>query len=140
MTEQHTSNDRPMMNRPRVRRRTWRQAAFGASALVTVAVTLGVSSPAFAAEASPSSATSQVVEMEGSQASSAQPAEAPAVNRASADSATASVAGLGLLNEQQRDELVIAYVSDAAASTPGETTALAYNSSFSDDRIEVLSV
>lgn len=142
MTEQHTPNDRPMSNRPRVRRRTWRQAAFGAGALVTVAVTLGLSSPAFAAEATPAEpSSSQVVEtpVAQGQGTAAQPAEAPAVNRASADAATTSVAGLGLLNEQQRDELVNAYVGDDAASTPSETTALAYNSAFSDDLIQVLS-
>lgn len=141
MAEQHTPNDRPMPNRPRVRRRTWRQAAFGAGALVTVAVTLGLSSPAFAAEAAPADTTSQVVEtpVAQGQGTAAQPTEAPAVNRASADSATASVVGLGLLNEQQRDELVTAYVVDDAASAPSETTALAYNSTFSDDLIEVLS-
>lgn len=141
MAEQHTPNDRPMPNRPRVRRRTWRQAAFGAGALVTVAVTLGLSSPAFAAEAAPADTTSQVVEtpVAQGQGTAAQPTEAPAVNRASADSATASVVGLGLLNEQQRDELVTAYVGDDAASAPSETTALAYNSAFSDDLIEVLS-
>ena len=141
MTEPHTPNDRPMQNRPRVRRRTWRQAAFGAGALVTVAVTLGLSSPAFAAERVRADATSQVVEtsVTHGQGTAAQPTEAPAVNRTSADSATASVAGLGLLNEQQRDELVTAYVGDDAASAPSETAALAYNSAFSDDLIEVLS-
>ncbi|WP_125106879.1 hypothetical protein [Gulosibacter massiliensis] len=126
MTEQHMNETRMTDRRARGRRRGWRNAAFGLGAVATVAVTLGFSTPAFADEAS-------------TQTSITQTTDAPVLQGAAADSISASVAALGLLNEQHRDDAVATYIDTDASSNQVETTALAYNSQFSDNLIELLS-
>jgi hypothetical protein len=113
-------------HRARGRRRGWRNAAFGLGAVATVAVTLGFSTPAFADEAT-------------TQTSVAQTTDAPVAEAVSASSSAKSLAALGLLNEQQRADAVADYVDADASSNQVETTALAYNSQFSDNLIELLS-
>ena len=127
MTEQHMNETRMTDRRARGRRRRWRNAAFGLGAVATVAVTLGFSTPAFADDAT-------------TQTSITQTTDAPVLQGAAADSTSASVAALGLLNEQHRDDAVATYIDTDASSNQVETTALAYNSQFSDNLIELLSV
>ncbi|UQN14441.1 hypothetical protein [Gulosibacter sp. ACHW.36C] len=127
MTEQHTNETRMTDHRAPGRRRGWRNAAFALGAVATVAVTLGFSTPAFADEAT-------------TQTSVTQTTDAPVTEAVSASTSAESLAALGLLNEQQRADGVADYVDADASSNQVETTALAYNSQFSDNLIELLSV
>lgn len=112
--------------RLRVRRRSWRGIAYGAGAIATLAVTLGLASPALATDG----ASAQVVDAD---------VDAPVAQDVTASVTAESLVGLGLLNEQARADLVNAYLDDDAAGVPSETTALAYNSRFADGLIEALS-